>query len=461
MTFQIAERWFERKKIDDDITTTADNQYGVDLNRNSAVGWGQFGSGSSGRNSGSPTSIVHRGASAASEPETQALRSAVDLLGQPRDLRFYTDVHSFSKIFFRVGTGITRRDAVDQALAQVMAAVPPSDYRVGATPSPGGDFGTTDSFFGVRYAIPSYTLEIEPQSGNQEYGGTGLSHAGFILPDSEITRVRDEVTDMLLLGFYYMVGPPSVRAIQVTDQSDSRVMYEAEWVPGQPRTLSVSTNRALVPGGSYDLWIAFDKPMRRRNASGGVTQYPGQNVSISPTISLQFDDAGGTDRSVAVTGGSWLNTAGGPGAGYLEYQDDAWSGSFTIPSSMNVNRAPAAFSVSVSDMAGLGLDGDAGSVAIWSAASGQSRGQWNSYEDDQGRSSDSGGTDCGFAPFVAPSGGGSAPSGVYVCRAKQVDGPWSLGQDGGAVNEGGSGSPWALLGLLLVPLLGRRRTAGA
>lgn len=439
--------------IDDDITTTADNQYGVDLNRNSVVGWGQFGSGANGRNSGSPTSIVHRGASAASEPETQALHSAVDLLENFRDLRMYTDVHSFSKIFFRIGTGNARRDAIDQALALTMAAVPANDYRVGATPAPGSDFGTTDSHFGVTYTVPSYTLEIEPLSGNQEYGGTGLSHAGFILPDAEITRVRDEVTDMLLLGFYYMSGPPAVRAIRITDQSDASVAYQAEWQAGQPRTLNVMTNQALVPGNSYDVWLAFDKPMRRRNGSGDVGQYPGQNVALNPTVRLEYDDDSGNPQAISVQSVGWLDTPGGPGVGYMEYQDDAWTGTFTVPAGVAASRNPAVIAVSVSDMAGLALDGDAESAVGWSANRRLGFGHWTGYEDDLNQSGDVGGTDCGFEPFVA--GGGSAPTGSRTCAAKQVDGPFSLGQDPGAVNQGGA--PWALLGLLLVPLLTRRR----
>ncbi len=50
---------------------TADNQYGVDLNRNSTFGWGGFGS------SSSPCDQTYRGVAPASEPETSAIETYI------------------------------------------------------------------------------------------------------------------------------------------------------------------------------------------------------------------------------------------------------------------------------------------------------------------------------------------------------------------------------------------------
>ena len=60
--------------IDSTIDTTNDNFWGVDLNRNSPMGWGL-----NGGSSGSVTSLVYRGPIASSEPEIQALQNAATL----------------------------------------------------------------------------------------------------------------------------------------------------------------------------------------------------------------------------------------------------------------------------------------------------------------------------------------------------------------------------------------------
>lgn len=63
--------------------------FGVDINRNWGEGWGGPGS------SGDPNSLIYRGASAFSEPETQALRDFI--IAHP-NIRASLDVHSYSQL---------------------------------------------------------------------------------------------------------------------------------------------------------------------------------------------------------------------------------------------------------------------------------------------------------------------------------------------------------------------------
>jgi len=67
----------------------ADGSYGVDLNRNWALGWGGGGS------SGTPSSDTYRGTAPFSEPETQALR---DFIITHPNIRAYMDYHSYSQL---------------------------------------------------------------------------------------------------------------------------------------------------------------------------------------------------------------------------------------------------------------------------------------------------------------------------------------------------------------------------
>src|SRR5690606_20469326 len=92
--------------------------------------------------------------------------------------------------------------------------------------------GATDEHFGYGLQIPSFTLEIEPRASAAEYGGFGYHHDGFILPASEIARVRRELADALTLGLYRMAGPPVLLAAEIRSTADDRVVYRARWQPG-------------------------------------------------------------------------------------------------------------------------------------------------------------------------------------------------------------------------------------
>ena len=227
--------------VDEDIDATTDNFFGVDLNRNSPRGWGL-----NGGSSNDPVSLVYRGPAAQSEPEIQALVAASELAPVTR-LRFFSDVHSFSQIFFTPLTGNGRRDQITANLVGRMRAVLGNKYRYGA--ESGSGIGLTSDYFARTFQIPAWTLEIEPLSGGVDYGGTNHGHSGFVLPDDQVARMRDEVASMVLAGLYRQTDAPRVQAVEIRDQASGELRYAASWVAdGDGRRLDVSTDRALVPG---------------------------------------------------------------------------------------------------------------------------------------------------------------------------------------------------------------------
>ncbi|HJQ73821.1 MAG TPA: M14 family zinc carboxypeptidase, partial [Gaiellaceae bacterium] len=259
--------------IDADINTVPDNFYGVDLNRNSAQGFGQAGGSSS-----SETSLIYRGPSPASEPEIQALQAAATL-GPESRLRFYSDTHSFGQDYLAPQPGNARLNAITQGLAQRMIAASGRIYAYGPDPVGSTGIGTTADWFAFTYAVPSWTLELEPENGGQDYGGLAThGHSGFILPAAEAPRMRNDVVRQYLLGFYRQSGPPAAIAAEIRTLPSGDVVYRAHWdrSSSSARTLAVDVNEALVPGGQYRLWVAFNKPMRIRNSSGAVVSYAGQ-----------------------------------------------------------------------------------------------------------------------------------------------------------------------------------------
>jgi hypothetical protein len=122
--------------------------------------------------------------------------------------------------------------------------------------------GTTDEYFTHTYQVPSWTLEIEPANGGVDYGGFGRNgHDGFILPESQIERVRTELAQTFAIAYYRQAGPPSITALHVTDAATGAVVVEAEWdaasatsgsfIPSRPsRCSSAATTGSGSPGTS-------------------------------------------------------------------------------------------------------------------------------------------------------------------------------------------------------------------
>ena len=63
-----------------------------------------------------------------------------------------------------------------------------------------------------------------------DYGGLGRNgHDGFILPDSEVERVRTELAQTFAVAYYQQAGPPSIVAVRFVDDTTGAVVMESEW----------------------------------------------------------------------------------------------------------------------------------------------------------------------------------------------------------------------------------------
>jgi len=430
--------------VDADLDTVADNFYGVDLNRNSPQGFAQ-----SGGSSSSTTSLIYRGAAANSEPEIRALQAAA-ALGPESRLRFYSDTHSFGQDYLAPRPDNARLNAITQVLAQRMLAASGRTYRYGPDPVGSTGIGTTADYFAFTYDIPSWTLELEPENGGQDYGGLAThGHSGFILPADEAPRMRDDVVRQYLLGFYRQSGPPAAIAAEIRDRTSGAVVYRAHWdrSGSTARTLAVDVNEALLPGGEYRLWVAFNKPMRIRNGAGVVVSYAGQapGAAVGP-VTLEFPSlAAGDDVSLGGAA-AWLDQPGGAPDGYLRYADDAFAVDFTVPDTLSLeSAAPAALLLGQQDLAQMLLDGDPASAVDWGG------GAWLRYDDVSGVGGDIGGQDCSFRPFVAPAAG-AAPPAAAACREQAAPPPPPPPPARSGGGGDGSGLLAILFGLLALHL---------
>jgi len=426
--------------IDSDIGTIADNFWGVDLNRNSLQGFGL-----NNRSSSSVTSLIHRGAAPNTEPEIFALQNAATL-GPAARLRFYSDTHSFGQVYLAPVTGSARRDAITSALATRMTAASGRSYAYGPDPPGSQGIGTTADHFAFTYQIPAWTMELEPINGGQDYGGLAThGHSGFILPDSQAARMRADVARQYLIGFYRQSGPPVTIAAQIRDTQTNAIVYDANWQMSgaTTRALTVGTNEALVPGRSYRLWIAFNKPMRIRDANGSVVTYPGQNIGNTVgTVTLEIPSLTGQNVSLQASA-AWLGTAGGAPDGYLRYRDDAFAADLTLPAGINVAAStPAVISLAVSDMAQMQLDAEPATAVDWG------NGAWQRYENAQGTAGDTGGTSCTFKPYIAPQAGAAPPATNATCAVATPPVPPPPPNNGGG-GGGGGGASLVLLAIVL------------
>jgi len=373
------------RNVDLNIDTESDFLNGIDLNRNNNPFWA-----SSARSSSRVTSIVHHGSGPASEPETLALQQAAVLAGEDR-LRFYIDTHSFTRVYFSPRTSNVRRNAITAVVANRMRAVNANAY--GFSPSNAGTgIGATDEYFANTYQIPSYTLETEPgQNGGTEYGGFGVSHDGFVLPDSEINRVRNELANASILGYYLQAGPPSISELVISKISDGEVVFAGRWNANNAntRTWQETTNLGLEGGQNYSFWVAFNKPMRFRT-NGLISNYLGQNVTINPQVTIEGRSGDGTAYSemLNATQGIWLDQVGGSPGGYKSYADDAFQFEFQLANNTSVVDASLVqLAITTTDLAHQFIDASPATVVDWAS------GAWSNYEAIDGQLGDVGGTD--------------------------------------------------------------------
>lgn len=371
-----------------DAGCVADGMLGIDLNRNNEP---FFASGN--QNSGDARALLHRGDAPGSEPETQALYAAAAMAPQSR-LRFYSDTHSFGRVFFGVNTGNARRDALTRMLAERMSAATTgavNRYPYDPTP-PDYGIGSTDEYFGFGGQIPAYTLEIEPTgNGAADYGSFGYHHDGFILPASQIARVREELADAYSLGLYRMAGPPALLAAEIRRLDSGGIVYAARWQrSGDSRALQIEARGTLAADLDYRLWLAFDKPMRLRDAQGNIVAFRGQTATLAPSIAIEGLSASGASFSenLATTEAGWRASGSGAPDGMLRYADDAYAIDFRLPASLPLaNARRINLRVDVQDASGQKLDANPATPVDWSAG-------WTGYDDEQGRSdTDTGGAD--------------------------------------------------------------------
>ena len=392
------------RDTDEDLLTTFDHLNGVDLNRNSSPYW----STNLNRSSPNPQSLVYHGESAASEPEIQALDVAAQL-GPIDRLRVFTDVHSFSMVTYWTRSSdasLTREnEKVQKTFSSHHRAFPFGVWY----PVPSADFvalnngiGTTDEYFTKTYRIPSWGLEVEPSNGQQihdplpgggaDYGGTNENgHDGFILPESQIRRVREELAQSFAAVYYSQSGPPSIRALKLIDGVTGAVVFEAEWdtVDNQSRALYKNQIQPLQLNHQYHAWLSFNKPMRWL-ANGEAVPFPGQDAS---TLDLEADIlVNEVSLTTTLESAAWLEEADAAPEGYMDYVYDALKITFSFPEDEQnlgiVNGlAEATLSIDTTDMTGSNLDGYPATVANWE------EGKWRRYENEAGAETDSGGAD--------------------------------------------------------------------
>jgi hypothetical protein len=389
---------------DEDLYTTFDHLNGVDLNRNNAPYWAT----NLDRSSYNPQSLVHHGAAPASEPEIQAL-DAAGQLGPIDRLRAYTDVHSFSMVSYWTRTNYTRlareTEKIQGTFSNHHRAFPAEKWY--AFPSLFNTsylqgIGSTDEYFTSVYHIPAWGLEVEPSGGQSfhaplpgggaDYGGTGEnSHDGFILPESEIRRVREELAQSFAAVFYRQAGPPSIHALRMIDTDTGAMVFEAEWdtVDNQSRALYSKQLQPLQLDHRYDAWLSFDKPMRWRE-NGQVVPFPGQ---LASTLDFQADVLIlGSAMTTTMEAAGWLEQAGGAPDGYMNYRDDALKLTFMFPADetnlgLVTGLEEATIALTTTDMTGMRTDANPATVPDWED------GVWKRYELTSGSEGDTGGID--------------------------------------------------------------------
>ena len=420
------------RDTDGDLASAGDTLLGVDLNRNFSPFWLQ-----ASQSSDDPSSLLYKGPAEESEPETQALLAAAAAL--PADsLRLFIDTHSFGRVLFYYDEG-DRLGSITASLARLIGRTTSPLYAAVATPD-NQRFGSTDEHFAFVRDVPAYTLEVEPgQNQGVEYGGNVVSHSGFILPDTEIARVREEMYALSRLAYYHQAGPAILEEVELHRSADDALLFRARWTPeGSTRRLTQTPlAAALTAGTEYALTLRFNKPMRFRDAAGDVANYPGQNITLAPSLHLV---SGANEQVLATDADDWIAAPG------LRYRDDSWRGEFTLDAGL-AGRPSLQLEVNVRDLAGLALDANPATAAGWAD------GHWVNYEDGACQPGDSGGGDRNIVIATTPQ--------AAACQTQPTPSPAPTPLPTASPNPtsspaaGGSGS-LPMLWLMLM-LLARRR----
>lgn len=375
--------------VDTVLGSVSDHLRGIDLNRNSEPFWASAPASSS----WNPNDLVYHGVVSFSEPETRALMAAAEFAREDR-LRWYEDVHSFTQVLFSVSTFNTRRNAIQSELLSSFDRFHNAlslqrhgtgrRYPEDAGPI-GAGIGVTAEYFAYSYQIPAWTLEIEPRRGAVDYGGLGAEHDGFILPESEVSRLRDDMALTHALLAYRQAGPPSVAALEIRNAA-GRVVQSARWVyaGNGRRDMERVEREPLLPGFEYTVSVSFDKPMRWDDA-GEPGIAPGHALPLAPEIVLRAGN--GQAMAIDTAAGRWQ---GRPGTNevFQRYRYDTFEADFVAPAGPEMREDGAlVIEIDARDFTGQRLDADPGTVVDWSL------GGWSGYQDSNGLASDSGGID--------------------------------------------------------------------
>jgi hypothetical protein len=383
--------------VDESLATKDDHLFGVDLNRNNPP----YRATNIQRSSNSPLSLVYHGTQPQSEPEIQALDAAAQL-GPGGQLSMYTDLHSFSQVHFWVRSSNFRLANLTQELLRTFSTHHSSFpagkfYAFALAPQVALNqgIGSTDEYFTHVYEVPSWTLEIEPTGGQPyhaplpgsgaDYGGLGRNdHDGFILPESQIERVRTQLAETFAVAYYRQAGPPALSAFTVTDAATGAVVFEAGWDVSGPTERSQYQFQAqpIQLERDYRIWMAWDKPMRWRNANGEVDVLPGQSPDILDIEQVATVDGQPLEATAQLP--TWQDQPGGASEGYWRYRDDALAYELRLAASeTNLGLVDGTVDVTVQtdtyDMTGNRSDADPATVARWSG------GYWIGYEDSDGQ----------------------------------------------------------------------------
>lgn len=385
---------------DEDLDSQNDFLNGVDLNRNNNPYWA-----TSSRSSNDPTSIVYHGPSSQSEPETQARLNAADLVDADQ-LRIYTDVHSFSMVHFANRSFNSNLNLLQtRVLADFTThhrAYPAGKNYVDRSnfTTAGFGIGSTDEYFQTTYQIPSWTLEIEPSGTlnpdahpnlpgvGADYGGfANNGHDGFILPESEIKRVREQLAKSFMVAWYGQAGPPSIVQYRIVDLSNDAIVYDSEWdmTASGTRELYQHQFTQILPERDYSLLLKFDKPMRDRGDDGAVKALQGQSTALNPVIRAFTNDQ---STDISLSNERWINEKNNSWENYGYYKDDTYVVDFKLDSSLvAADDAEINIEIITTDMVGQSIDSNPATAVTWAD------GQWQNYEDSNGNPSLNGGID--------------------------------------------------------------------
>ncbi|MGQ0799846.1 MAG: M14 family zinc carboxypeptidase [Pseudomarimonas sp.] len=382
--------------VDEVLTTFNDHLRGIDLNRNHPPFWGTT---TQGGRLTDPNNLVFRGSSAHSEPEARAILNAADL-GPVSRMRLGIDLHSHSRVFLSSNTGRARLNQIQQRLIQAISAhhqaVPTATgsandrFYADIPDPPNSGIGTHAEYFAYEWLVPAWTLELEPgELGAREYGGSGESHGGFILPESQAKRVREAWAQSHVVAFYFMAGPPYLQSVSLhAANSSAALLHESRWLPAATgsinRTLQTRSLSRISVGQSITATLGFSKPMRLL-ANGGAGGHagrglPGVDIELQPRVWLL---QAGVRTLLDVSQGQWLDSGRYPGT------SEAFEFTFVVPNATGEFR----LEVETTDMVRLGLDANPATPADWSA------GAWSDWNSISGSDvdTDSGGIDSSLA----------------------------------------------------------------